>query len=385
MASLTSGAGGVTTGESATNTAVDELKKQVNAASAAIGLDKVLNQAGDVKGFFELTALFAVGIVVIGFVGATVINITRMKPDEIDDLFPTNLQDFPYEVPIGKKNPGGNSIADLYSQFHADQNTERLTRATLEFVYPMKRQSFPYTSWFLKEEFKSTKGYTIAQWFAATCAGTFCAWRHINKIIIMLGKWFYAALGTIADYFLFYVFPVVAIYLIVLPLVPVIGFILAILSSTMYNIPGAWIFTFAPIMGFLLAIANIYTGGLINFFAWVMSFLIFIFGFVMGFINLVWWVMIALALWAYVIMFLLLSPLLHKGGFKNVVTEFKKKKKSLSFIFVVLVLIFAFMHLNDSLKIGFGAGALLCMYLIFKPSGDKPKEPGAPATDAAKA
>ena len=344
-----------------------------------------LENLGDVGSFAWSILYSAIALVVVGYVGANTINICNMSAAEMDDLFPSDLQNFPYNVPLGRTNPPGNSVAQVYSDFHAQRDLESLTRATVEFIFPMKRQSFPYTSWFLKEEFKSTKGYTIAQWFAATCAGTFCAWRHINKIIIMLGKWFYAALGTIADYFLFYVFPVVAIYLIVLPLVPVIGFILAILSSTMYNIPGAWIFTFAPIMGFLLAIANIYTGGLINFFAWVMSFLIFIFGFVMGFINLVWWVMIALALWAYVIMFLLLSPLLHKGGFKNVVTEFKKKKKSLSFIFVVLVLIFAFMHLNDSLKIGFGAGALLCMYLIFKPSGDKPKEPGAPATDAAKA
>jgi hypothetical protein len=369
---------GVTTGAAATNTAVDELQKQVNAASSAIGLDKVLNQAGDVKGFIQLVALFAVGIVVVGFVGATVINITRMTPAEIDDLFPTNLQDFPYEVPIGKKNPSGNSIADLYSQFHADQDTEKLTRATLEFVYPMKRQSFPYTSWFLSEEFKGNKGHTIAQWYASTCAGTFCAWRSFYKVLIVLGKWIMNVAETVADFALFYIFPYICLYLILLPVIPAIGFVLSIFTSTMYNIPGGWIFTFAPIMGILLAIANIFTTGFLVVGGWALSFIIFISGFGMGMVNLAWWAIIGIMLWLYTCMFLVLSPLLHEGGIKNVMNEFVKKRKSLMIIFIILVLMAAFMKLNAILSFGFLVGGAICAFLIFRMKGaEGPAVPGA--------
>jgi hypothetical protein len=115
--------------------------------------------------------------------------------------------------------------------------------------------------------------------------------------LIVLAKWFHVVINPASDYVLFFIFPFLAIYLIMLPLIPVIGFFLSIFASAMYNIPGAWMFTFAPIMGFLLAISNLYTGGIVNIFAWGMSLLIFIFGFVMGFVNVAWWAMIGIALW----------------------------------------------------------------------------------------
>jgi hypothetical protein len=342
----------------------------------------VLKNVGDLQGFGNTVLTYAITLIAIGYVGATIINITNMTGKEIDDLLPTDLQSFPYQLPVGRTNPDGNSIAQLFSDYHASQDPESLTRATLELIYPMKRLSFPYTSWFLSKEFAGGKGHTLAQWFASTCAGTFCFWRKFYKILIVLGKWFHAVAATPADWFLFYVFPYITFYIIFLPVIPIVGFLVSVMSSSMYNIPGAWILTFAPFMGLLMAIANIITGGFFNFFSWVMSFLIFAFGFAMGWINLFWWALIGGALWLYTIGFLVLSPLLHKGGVKNVVEEFKNHRRSMLAIFTILVLIASFKYLSSSLSIGLGIGALLCFYKIYQmgkegkaPVGVKPPVP----------
>jgi hypothetical protein len=230
----------------------------------------------------------------------------------------------------------------------------------------MKRLSFPYTSWFLSKEFEGTKGYILAKWFACTCAGTFCAWRKLYKILIVIGKWFHTVAYNFSDFFLFYIFPYIAIYLVALPFIPILGAGLAMLASTMYNIPGSWILTFAPFMGGLLAVANILAGGFFNIFAWVMAGIIFCFGFALGWVNIFWWLMIGGALWLYTAAFLVLSPLLHKGGIQNVVDEFVRHKKSLLVVFTVLVVFAAFMNLSTALSSGFTIGALICFYMIYQ-------------------
>jgi len=71
-------------------------------------------------------------------------------------------------------------------------------------------------------------------------------------------------------------------------------------------------------------------------------------------------------MWGFTIAFLVISPLLHKGGMKNVVEEFKKKRKGLMVIYVILVVISAIRKLNNALKTGFFVGALICFYKIYK-------------------
>ena len=93
-----------------------------------------LNNIGDLEGFGYTVLTYAITLIAIGYVGATIINITNMTGKEIDDLFPTDLQNFPYQVPIGRTNPDGNSIAQLFSDFNASKDTESLTRATLELI-----------------------------------------------------------------------------------------------------------------------------------------------------------------------------------------------------------------------------------------------------------
>jgi hypothetical protein len=354
-----------------TSTAPNLVEQRLEERSLRPSAPNPFLELGDVSGFVWNVVLYGVAVLAIGYVGATVVNITNLSGSEIDALFPTDLENFPYHAPIGRINPSGDSIGMLFSDFSANQDVEHLTMATLEFIFPMKRQSFPYTSWFLSREFRGTISHNIAQWFASTCAGTFCFWRKMYKVLIVLGKWFHTVAYTISDFVLFYIFPYVVFYLVLLPVIPFFGAAIAFMASTMYNIPGAYILTFAPFMGFIIAIANVFTAPF-NFFSYVMSALIFFAGFFFGWVNIAWWFMIGGAVWLYTIMFLFLSPLLHKGGMQNVVDEFKRHKKSLLFFFTILVVIAAFTNLSIMLTTGICLGALVCFYLIYKlPAAEK--------------
>jgi hypothetical protein len=320
---------------------------------------------GDLKGFVTGMARNVVTILVVAYVGSTVISITQLPWKVIDDLFPTDINGFPYSVPEGKADPPSSTVEEIM-QGYDPNNIESLTRGVVEYIFPLKRRSFPYKSWFLSDAFKSSRGFVIAKWFSMTCANAFCAWRKLYVMLILLGQWLHKMLGAIADMLLFYVYPYIIFYLILLPVIPIIGFILAVAGSTMYNVPMGWIFTFAPIMGILLAIANLFSGGIFNIFAWVMSGLIGMGGYALGYVNLAWWGMIAMALWLYSIVFLFLAPLLYDKGLSRVFYEIKRHTKSLLALFLILMVTCAFKTLNKKLSIGIMVGALVCVVLIFK-------------------
>lgn len=320
---------------------------------------------GDVSTFVRDLVWGAAALLCVAYIGSTVVSITQLSGKEIDDLFPTDLEDFPYNAPQGVMDPPGNSIEDLF-QTYGTENVEELTRATLEFIFPLKRTSFPYRSWFISKEFKNTKGYVVAKWFSMTCAGAFCAWRKLYKVLIVIGKWAMSVFHNYADMFLFYGYSYFVIYLIMLPLIPVLGFGLSVLSSIMYNIPGGWTLTFAPLMGIFLAIGNLFSGGMLNIYSWIISIIMVYVGYGFGFVNMAWWAAIGSALWLYTLAFLFLSPLLHKDGMKKMFEEFKSHKKSLLFISLLITLRAAFKNLSPSLSIGFSIGAVICSYLIYQ-------------------
>jgi hypothetical protein len=333
-------------------------------------VDSRVSELGDVKSFAMSLVWGVPALLVVAYVGSTVVGITQLSGQEIDDLFPTDLEDFPYQIPPGKSNPKS-SIAELFTKFGTD-SPENLTRATLEFVFPMKSTSFPYKSWFLSKEFDGSKGFVIAKWFAMTCANTFCFWRSLYKILIVLGKWFYSVLHNYADLFLFYVYSYFVIYIIMLPIIPVVGFCIAVLGSTMYNIPGSWVLTFAPAMGILLAIGNLFSGGILNVYSWVISMIMVGLGYAAGYVNAAWWALIGCALWLYTVVFLFIAPILHKGGMQNMVKTFKEHKKSLLAITLLIIVKCAFASLSKALSIGITLGALICAYLIYKMESGKP-------------
>jgi hypothetical protein len=102
-----------------------------------------LKKLGNLEGFAKLVLYYAVALIAIGYIGATTINICNMTGEEIDYLFPSNLQSYPYMVPANESNPPSNTIADIFKEFHANQDAESLTRATLEVVYPCGGKGSP--------------------------------------------------------------------------------------------------------------------------------------------------------------------------------------------------------------------------------------------------
>jgi len=342
---------------------IDEKRAQAE-AGANKGKD-FINSLGDFRAFFRGMAKNIVTILVIAYVGSTVVSITQLPWSVIDDLFPTNINSFPYAVPEGKADPPSATVEEIMQGYNPN-NIESLTRGVVEYIFPLKRRSFPYSSWFLSDAFKSTRGFIIAKWFSMTCANAFCAWRKFYVMLVLLGQWLHKMLGVIADMLLFYVYPYIIFYLILLPFIPMIGFLLAFAGSTMYNVPMAWIFTFSPIMGFLLAIANLFSGGIFNIFSWIMSFLIGMAGMALGYINFAWWAMIAMAMWLYSVVFLFLAPLLYDKGLKRVFYEIKRHTKSLLSLFLFLMVMCAFKTLSTKLKIGITVGAIICLVLVFK-------------------
>lgn len=335
-------------------------KKTLNANGGV----SVFNGIGNLNGFGRDLIWAGLALLCVAYIGSTVVSITQLSGEEIDDLFPTDLEDYPYQVPPGGTNPKS-SIAELFNTFGTD-SAENLTRATLEYIFPLKRTSFPYKSWFLSKEFDGSKGFVIAKWFAMTCAGTFCSWRIMYKCLIVVGKWFYSVLHDYADICLFYIYSYIIIYIIMLPIIPVVGFVLAVFSSTMYNIPGSWVLTFAPLMGILLAIGNLFSGGITNIYSWFISMIMVGVGYGAGYVNFLWWASLGCALWVFTVAFLFISPILHKGGMKKMVDTFKEHKRSLLFITILLILKCAYSNLAQSLNIGFAIGAMICFYLIYK-------------------
>jgi len=337
-------------------------------AQASEGTNKskdFVKSLGDVQGFLTGMGKNIVTILVIAYVGSTVVSITQLPWKVIDDLFPTDINNFPYSVPEGKTDPPSSTVEEIM-QGYDPNNVESLTRGVVEYIFPLKRRSFPYKSWFLSDAFKSSRGYIIAKWFSMTCANAFCAWRKLYVMLILLGKWLHKMLGAIADLLLFYVYPYIIFYVILLPIIPIIGTVLAFCGSAAYNVPMSWIFTFAPIMGFLLAIANLFSGGIFNIFSWVMSFLIGMGGMALGYVNMAWWYMIGVAIWIYSIVFLFLAPLLYDKGLSRVFYEIKRHTKTLLAFFLFLMVATAFKTLSQKLSIGITVGAVLCIILILK-------------------
>jgi hypothetical protein len=342
-----------------------ELKGDIGATDEFKKGQKFIDSLGDWNAFFKSMGRNVLTILVIAYVGSTVVSITHLPWKTIDDLFPTDINNFPYSVPEGKTDPPAATVEEIMHGYDPN-NIESLTRGVVEYIFPLKRRSFPYKSWFLSDAFRGTRGYIIAKWFSMTCANAFCAWRKFYVMLILLGQWMHKMLGVIADLFLFYLYPYIIFYVIMLPIIPLIGTFLAFAGSAIYNVPMSWIFTFAPVMGFLLAIANLFSGGIFNIFSWVMSFLIGMGGFMLGYINLAWWYMIGVAMWIYSIVFLFLAPLLYEKGLSRIFYEIKRHTKTLLALFLFLMVNAAFQTLSQKLSIGILVGAIICLILVIK-------------------
>jgi hypothetical protein len=310
----------------------------------------------------------AFALMLVSYVGATVLSILDMNADDLEVLLPTNVYTIPYTNTKGEAKDTPPSIADTLSP----EGTGNYTQALLEYMYPMKTVSFPYASWFMHDNFKGSKGFTIAQWFSLTCANVFIWWRSFYKGLYLVGNWLKSVTknaGDIGDLFLFFIYPYILYYLVFLPIIPFIGFVLAILGSSQQNIPGSYMLTLAPIFGTLFAIGNLIGGGVFNIYAWIISGVIYFSGFVIAFVSFCWWWMLGGALWLYSIMFLVFAPFWagKQNAMQGIMDQLKLHTRSICTIFVLYTAFSATQNFAQSTELlsGILLGTLFCLYQIY--------------------
>lgn len=318
---------------------------------------------GDIGGFFKTTIYNVSLLTIIAIVGSSIVSVVKMNVGELELLFPTDISKPPY--PQSEDSAAATPAGPIFEKYNQDGKIESLLKAILEYFYPMKTKSFPYKNWFVEPKFEGTYSYVVAKWMVVTCANAFIAWRSWYMSIIILGKAMLAFMPYVFDLFLFYVWPYILMYAIMLPIVPIIGAIMAFIGSMTYNVPGAPLLSLAPIAGICVAIANIVAGGIFNIYAWIISFFIYIGGFALGFVNFAWWIGIGVAIWGWSIMQLFLMPLLMEDGISKTVAEIKNHSKSISLIFLFLTFQAAMTFLTPSASIGIVVGVALILAKVF--------------------
>ena len=318
---------------------------------------------GDIQGFLNTTVYNVALLSVIAVVGSSIVSVVKMDVGELELLFPTDISKPPY--PQSEDTTVAAKAGPIFAQYEQDGKIESLLKAMLEYFYPMQTKSFPYKNWFVEPKFEGTYSYVVAKWMTVTCANAFIAWRSWYMSIVILGKALLAFMPYMFDLFLFYVWPYILMYAIMLPIVPVIGTIMAFIGSLTYNVPGAPLLSLAPIAGICVAIANIVAGGIFNIYAWIISFFIYIGGFALGFVNIGWWIGIGLAIWLWSIMQLFLMPLLMKDGISKTISEIGNHSKSISLIFLYLTFQAAMTYLTPSASIGIVVGVALILAKVF--------------------
>ena len=325
--------------------------------------DKKAGYFGDIQGFLKLTVYNVALLLVIACVGASVVSVVKMDVGELELLFPTDISKAPY--PQSEDSAEVTKIGPIFEKYQGDNKIESLLTAMLEYFYPMKTKSFPYKNWFVEPKFEGTYSYVVAKWMVVTCANAFMAWRSWYMSIVILGKAMLAFMPFIFDLFLFYVWPYILMYAVMLPVVPLIGSIMAFIGSITYNVPGAPLLSLAPIAGICVAVANIVAGGIFNIYAWIISFFIYIGGFALGFVNVAWWMGIGVAIWAWSIMQLFLMPLLMTDGISKTISEISNHTRSISIIFLFLTFQAAMTYLTPSASIGIIVGVAMILAKVF--------------------
>jgi len=320
---------------------------------------------GDIKGFLAITIYNVSLISIIAIVGASIVSVVNINVDEMTLLFPTNIASPPYPQCEDPDPSQVKTVGAIFHEYETDNKMATLLKAMIEYFYPMKTKSFPYKNWFVEPKFEGSYSYVLAKWMVVTCANAFIAWRSWYVSIILLGKTFYKAIPWIFDLFLFWVWPYILFYLVLLPIIPVIGTIMAFIGSLTYNVPGASLLSMAPMAGICVAIANIVAGGIFNIYAWILSLFIWMGGFMLGFVNIAWWIGIGCAIWGWSIMQLFLMPFMMEDGITKTVKELGNHSKSISVVFLFLTFQAAMTFLTPSASIGIIVGVGLILGKIF--------------------
>lgn len=225
----------------------------------------------------------------------------------------------------------------------------------------MHRVAFPYTLCDSPDSyFSGVKAYV-----SNICRNTFSWWRMYYATVLltihkfMVGDSYWGQL-----LFLFVWAPIIAT--LVLHLSGFAGFILAVVGSLVQNVDYCWFYALAPMTGFVFALAFIIAGWVNPLNYLVAFFGIIPLGFVLGGINFMWLVGVAIALHVYAVGFLLPFGVMHMGKFSQVPELIKFFRREYILVYLLMTIVAANSSLDTNTFYGVSAVCIVMMLMVVK-------------------
>jgi hypothetical protein len=300
-------------------------------------IDQKKNKStNDWKTFLSSTTHNVWKVILLAYVGANYMVQSRSTPEEFERSLPTNIHGLPYK---GRPSQG----------------------IDLSF-WPMHRVAFPYTMCDSDDSYLAgVKAYA-----SNICRNTFSWWRMYYATVLltihkfMVGDSYWGQL-----LFLFVWAPLIAAA--VMHASGIIGFIMALVGSLVQNVDYSWFYALAPMTGVVFALSVVIAGWINPLNYLVALFGIIPMGFVLGWINFMWLVGVAIALHVYALGFLLPFGLMYMGKF-NQVPEimFNTFRREYIVVYLAMTIIAANSSLDTNTFYGVAAVCVVMMMMVVK-------------------
>ena len=195
----------------------------------------------------ELISLFIL-LIIFSILGANMVHLSNSPMRELDSLLPSDWNSAPYR---GEYLKGAN----LFKKLNDSETREDL----LEFLFPMKSVSFPYTydSMYRNDELDDLglAFYVIwpLKWLARTTAWAWSTGRLLMKYFIAFLKWIMTYIKT--DSIIFFLGPFLLMFALSTQLTTMIGTILMYIGGFMTDVKDGWVLAIFALIIFTIAIS----------------------------------------------------------------------------------------------------------------------------------
>tara|TARA_Y100000389_G_scaffold203842_1_gene253712 strand:+ start:609 stop:2324 length:1716 start_codon:yes stop_codon:yes gene_type:complete len=228
--------------------ATDETKEDEENALRFTITDTSENDWG--KFISELISLFIL-LILFSIIGANIVHLSNLPMSAINILLPSDWNSAPYK---GEYSKG----YDLFKKLNESETKEDL----LEFLFPMKSVSFPYSyDNMYKNEQLDDLGlafYVIwpLKWLARTTAWAWSTGRLLIKYFITLLKWIMKLIHVKSDSVIFFLGPFILMFALSTQLTTMIGFILMYIGGFMTDVKDGWMLAIFALMVFIIALGG---------------------------------------------------------------------------------------------------------------------------------
>ena len=194
----------------------------------------------------ELISLFIL-LIIFSILGANIVYLSNSPMSELDSLLPSDWNVAPYR---GEYLKGAN----LFKKLNDSETREDL----LEFLFPMKSVSFPYTydSMYRNDELDDLglAFYVIwpLKWLARTTAWAWSTGRLLMKYFIAFLKWIMTYIKS--DSIIFFLGPFLLMFALSTQLTTMIGTILMYIGGFMTDVKDGWVLAIFALIIFTIAI-----------------------------------------------------------------------------------------------------------------------------------